>query len=658
MNPLTDAVKPVVLYVDDEPENLSSFKALFRRDYIIHLAENAPRALEILRAEEVHVLVTDQRMPGMSGAALLEQVATEFPDVLRYMLTGYSDFDPLVAAINKGQVQGYFSKPLDPKEFSDRVGKGLEICLLRERNEILLNELQKSQTLLKQAHAQARIGVWSWDRDRDIAEWTDELRSVMGQEPGHEPLSLDKALEMFSPASRERVRKTVEHALESGEPYNIELEMVHKDKGVRWLNAFGGPTRNQAGRITGLHGTVQDITESKQAQIALRKAMEEAEAANQAKSTFLANMSHEIRTPLNGILGMLQLLRMTALSSEQKGFAESGIQSCKRLARLLSDILDLSQIESGISSIRSEPLNLDELLTHMREMFDPTVRQSGVDLICQVDKDIPRRLQGDTTRLQQVLINLVGNAFKFTTSGTVTIQASLLPETTPDGCRVLFSVTDTGIGIPDEKLNQLFKPFSQVSEGFTRQFQGAGLGLAICKRLLGLMGGSISISSEEGVGTTVTFPINFGIEQGFATTPPTAEGPGESRPLSVRLRVLLAEDDSISAYAAMQILEKFGCHVRQAETGEQVLEMLRGEPFDLVLMDVQMPVLDGVQATRAIRGGDAGEDRKRIPIVAMTAYAMTGDKEQFLAAGMDDYIGKPVDSEVLRETLLRVMQKM
>ncbi len=367
-------------------------------------------------------------------------------------------------------------------------------------------------------------------------------------------------------------------------------------------------------------------------------------------------MSHEIRTPLNGIMGMLQVLRTTGLQGEQVEFINIALQSCRRLGNLLTDILDLSRIEAGRMDIATALFCLPDIFKQLRDLFFPTVKESGVDLEFLHVPDIPAQLIGDATRLQQVLINLVGNALKFTPAGSVTVEAYPLPPRRAGEYRILFCVADTGIGIPDDKLDTLFRPFSQVSEGFTRRYQGAGLGLSICKRLVDLMGGNMAVESELGIGTSVYFCITLGLE------PAAIDELAESRiteagyqvPALAGLRVLVAEDDQVSGLLAMKLLTKAGAIVKVVEDGEQALAALRHEDFNLVLMDVQMPVMDGVEATRAIRNGDAGVDRKNTPIIALTSYAMAGDREKFLEAGMNGYVAKPMEMEAF----LRVVEKV
>jgi PAS domain S-box-containing protein len=401
---------------------------------------------------------------------------------------------------------------------------------------------------------------------------------------------------------------------------------------------------------------VRDITSVKDSEQAMLCAKEVAESANKTKSEFLANMSHEIRTPLNGILGMLQLLETTEPNDEQKEYLLGATSSTKRLTRLLSDILDISRIEAGKMDLVEAEFNIMEIQDSIKELFDMEAQGKQLRLEFERDEDLPLLLIGDGTRLRQILFNLVGNAIKFTKKGEIRIEASLLPSSSNSCVRVLVTVSDTGIGIPEEHLKNVFEPFVQAETSYTRRFQGAGLGLSIVRRLVKLMGGDISIDSTVDEGTTVYVSLPFKLPESQQKSVAIAEYDAPPA-LQGGSRILLAEDDSTSSSTCKRMLEKSGYFVATAKDGHEALQLFAEQDFDLILMDVQMPVMDGVEATKVIREATTLGPKSQVPIIAMTAYAMTGDEEKFLAAGMNDYISKPVDMAVLKEVIEKVMGK-
>jgi PAS domain S-box-containing protein len=480
-------------------------------------------------------------------------------------------------------------------------------------------------------------------------------RRLLGIGPG-ESLEGRRVAELFPERALSRIAAEGMPATLSGGVWEGENAVLDRDGREVSVSQVIIP-HDAPGAFRGYSSSVmRDITERKRAEArmaealeALREAKAGAEAANRAKSEFLANMSHEIRTPVNGIMGMLQLLSGTSLDAEQAACTRTAIRSCNRLVRLLSDILDLSRIEAGKLSVQNAPMDLRDVFCQVRALFEPVALENGVELRFEVDEAIPPRVLGDASRLQQVLINLVGNALKFTTAGHVAVEAVALPGRRQRRCRVFFSVTDTGAGIPDDKLGQLFRPFSQLDAGYTRNHQGAGLGLSICRRLVELMGGGMSVSSESGVGTTMAFALDFGIDAGIERLA-LRTGDGALESLAGR-RVLVAEDDAVSAMAVSAMLRKLGALVTHVADGRLAVEAIGREPFDLVLMDVQMPVMNGVEATRAIREGRAGEGHRGVPVVAMTAYAMAGDREAFMEAGMNGYLAKPVEMAKMQRVI-------
>ncbi|MFA5602002.1 MAG: ATP-binding protein, partial [Phenylobacterium sp.] len=450
------------------------------------------------------------------------------------------------------------------------------------------------------------------------------------------------------PDDRERIVAEWTRALEEDRPYRPEYRVARCDGKEVWATSSVKLVKDERGRSIRMIGAIQNITARKQAEAAMLRAKEEAEQANKAKSVFLATISHEIRTPLNGVLGMAQAIAADELSPAQRERLTVLRESGETLLVLLNDVLDLSKIEAGKLELELTEFDIEQVARGAYAGFTALAERKGLDFRLTVEPAARGVYRGDATRVRQILYNLVSNAVKFTEAGRVDVRVSDRPE----GLRL--TVSDTGIGIAADRIGRLFQKFEQADASTTRRYGGTGLGLAICRDLADMMNGRITVSSREGQGAE--FTVDLPLERiGASASDPAPAAHGQAAAPLAAIRLLAAEDNPVNQLVLKTLLNQAGIEPTIVSDGAQALEAWRGAAWDVVLLDVQMPVMDGPTAAQAIRAEEATTGRARTPLVAITANAMTHQIAEYRAAGIDDFVAKPIEVAMLFDALERVL---
>ena len=460
---------------------------------------------------------------------------------------------------------------------------------------------------------------------------------------------------IFSPEVAQAFREAYSKVYRTGETAKLSYSLELKNGKQAFNEQSISLRKDDQGKPVGFMVIIRDCFERKQHEIELMKARQAAEAASRAKSEFLANMSHEIRTPLNGVVGMLELARSTNPPPEQREFLEIAREAAESLLSVINDILDFSKIEAGRLELEEVPFDVAETIKRATQIMSASAEKKQLELIYEFAPDIPRLLLGDPVRFKQVLLNLLSNAIKFTPQGRIRVTAHV-KRASDDNDKVVVhcSVSDSGIGIPAEKQNAIFEAFSQADASTTRKFGGTGLGLAISSSIVHAMGGDIRVESEPGTGSTFHFHVTLEAAKNSSSSMEPPAIIARSTAAIRGLNILLAEDNLINQKLAVGLLTRLGHRVVVAVNGIDALAKLKEQKFDLVFMDVQMPEMDGLAATAAIRTQEEATG-PRTTIIAMTAHAIKGDRELCLEAGMDDYIAKPISSEAINAVIQRTV---
>ena len=639
------------IYVDDTERHAAEESVRRSEAMLSHLVATSPDLItltELVSGRYVMVNQAFERTMGYSVAEAKGRTALE----LGVWKNAQERAQFVSLLLKEGRVSDL------PVTFVRRRGEPVSMrvsaarLVMDRRDYVVINardvtESERAQLEREAILANASVGI-AVTRDSRFVLANRCFEDMYGWPPG-QLLGQPGAVVWGSAQEHAELGEQVGPALARGEPVTIEREACRRD-GSRFV------CRLQARAIDPAHPTlggtvwiVEDVTDRRQFERTLARARDDAEAASRAKSAFLANTSHELRTPLNGMIGLAQLARQPDIGEERRRqYLEQIADSAQSLTGIISDILDLSKIEAGRLELDRSAFNLGELLRSLQRTYGTLASAHGLQLRLEIADSPQDGLQGlvhgDALRVRQVCTNFLTNALKFTTQGEVVLAASR------DGEQVRIEVRDTGSGLDDATQARLFRPFTQADESTTRRFGGTGLGLSICRELATLMGGSVGVHSQPGAGSTFWARLPLpAVAAPAAAAAPTDEGRLEGA------RVLLVEDNAVNMVIAVAMLERWGVQVEQAENGSFAVAAVQsaahaGQPFDAVLMDVQMPVMSGHEATRALRDSEAG---RHLPVIALTAAALVTERDEALAAGMNDFLTKPIDAERLRSTLAR-----
>lgn len=646
-----------VLIVDDDEFERKVFNRTLGYLNIqceIHDAWDVASTLQVLKQKDIDCVFLDYNLGSITAFDIIEQIKTAGIQINIAIITALKDQNIAVNLLKAGAVDYINKADLNPDKIEQIISAAATIkTYSKQKNDAelaLKNQLAKIEAILESTQS----AIFAVDKNYLITGFNSAF-SKLYQKYFATNTEPQKGIDIQTVFS-DRLAKpnnSITRAL-SGENFTEEQEIVFHDFDKHYFEMSYNPIKNEHNEIIGVAVFAQDITDKKRNEEALLKAKNEALQAAQAKSDFLSNMSHEIRTPMNAIIGITDLLLDKLAIPENREYLQSIKYSADNLLHIINDILDLSKIEAGKVELEEEPFNLEQKINELKRTFQPKANEKKIELITIITKDVPAYVKGDQFRLNQILLNLISNAIKFTSKGSITVRVEL-KKGSAENCTLLFSVTDSGIGIAEDKLNSIFDTFTQAYTDTTRKFGGTGLGLAISKNLVQLQQGYMGVHSKLGAGSTFYFEIPY-----KTVSPQEIKNivPQQNQMIDDALkknnasllsgaRILLVEDNSLNQFVAKQLLKKWESEVAVAETGVEALHMLAETEFDIVLMDLQMPEMNGFEATAQIRSGATTALNPKIPIIALTADAFEETRKRVIEAGMNDFITKPFKQDDL-----------